>query len=246
MDKGIVIFSCVFFTTDVVRALYREYNFTDKDIRLIGGYSELEGRVEIRKHGVWGTMCSKGFGLNDANVVCRMLHKDLRSIDYFFDGRYGVGRGPITNLHCSGSEESIFNCSQYSSSACTHSEDIGLICVGCRNATLETTHGPLEHVNITTLGDVYSGSCMKGLSSQQFMFTCTPLGGWIELIDQCTNTVVSNIRLTGRSDYYMEGFVEVSVGDTWLPLCGMTNINRKTYIMHSEHAHIVCSMIGKR
>ncbi|KAH3768142.1 hypothetical protein DPMN_169354 [Dreissena polymorpha] len=54
-------------------------NFTDKDIRLVGGYSALEGRVEIRKHGVWGTVCSDVyFDLNAANVLCRMLHKDLR------------------------------------------------------------------------------------------------------------------------------------------------------------------------
>ncbi|XP_052233334.1 lysyl oxidase homolog 3-like [Dreissena polymorpha] len=246
MDKGLVILSYVFFTTGVVTASYQGYNFTDKDIRLIGGYSALEGRVEIRIHGVWGTMCSYGFDMNDANVLCRMLHMDLRSLDYYIDGRYGVGRGPIFYLHCSGSEQSINNCprSQYNSSGCTHSNDIGLMCVGCQNATLETSHGLLEHVNITNFGDVYSGSCIHGLSSQEFMFTCTPLGGWIELINQCTNTVVRNIRLTG--DYYMEGFVEVSVGDTWLPLCGYTTINRNIYYIDVSKANIVCSMIGKR
>ncbi|KAH3776285.1 hypothetical protein DPMN_177706, partial [Dreissena polymorpha] len=248
MYKGLVILSYVFFTTGVVTASYRGYNFTDKDIRLIGGYSALEGRVEIRIHGVWGTMCSYGFDVNDANVLCRMLHKDLRSLDYYIDGRYGVGRGPIFYLHCSGSEQSINNCPrfQYSSSGCTHSKDIGLMCVGCQNATLETAHGRLEHVNITNFGDVYSGSCIHGLPSQEFMFTCTPLGRWIELTNQCTNTVVRNIRLTGNSDYYMEGFVEVSVGDTWLPLCGYTNINRNNYYIDASKANIVCSMIGKR
>ncbi|KAH3768294.1 hypothetical protein DPMN_169506 [Dreissena polymorpha] len=44
--------------------------------------------------------------MNDANVLCRMLHMDLRSLDYYIDGRYGVGRGPIFYLHCSGSEQS--------------------------------------------------------------------------------------------------------------------------------------------
>ncbi|KAH3768143.1 hypothetical protein DPMN_169355, partial [Dreissena polymorpha] len=169
------------------------------------------------------------------------------SLEYYTDGRYGLGRGPIffKNLHCSGSEESIYNCFQYSSLACT-AKDIGLMCVGCQNATLETPHGLLEHVNITNFGDVYSGSFIHGLPSQEFMFTCTPLGGWIELMNQCTNTVISNIRLTGRSYYYMEGFVDVLVGDTWFPVCGSAEINRELYTMDSSTANILCSMIGKR
>ncbi|KAH3837828.1 hypothetical protein DPMN_111229 [Dreissena polymorpha] len=246
MDKRFIILSYVCFASSVVAASYRRYNLTDKDIRLVGGYSDLEGRVEIRKHGVWGTVCSYGFGVNAANVLCRMLHKDLRSLEYYIDGRYGDGRGPIfyTYLICSGSEESIYNCSQYSSSSCTHSNDIGLMCVGCPNATLETPHGLLEHVNITNFGDVYSGPCMRGLSKQEFMFTCTPLGGWIEHINDCTNNDIRDIRLTGKSDYYMEGFVEALIGDTWLPLCGTTIVNRQTYYISSTQTDVLCSKFG--
>lgn len=42
-------------------------------IRLVGGKTELEGRVEICLNGVWGTIVHNGWGPNDAAVVCRSL-----------------------------------------------------------------------------------------------------------------------------------------------------------------------------
>lgn len=46
---------------------------TDGDIRLVGGSSLLEGRVEVCYDGVWGTVCSNSWGRQDAAVVCRQL-----------------------------------------------------------------------------------------------------------------------------------------------------------------------------
>ena len=46
---------------------------SDGDIRLIGGVSSLEGRVEMCYSGVWGTVCSSLWGAADAAVVCRQL-----------------------------------------------------------------------------------------------------------------------------------------------------------------------------
>ena len=45
----------------------------DGDLRLIGGNSALEGRVELCIGSVWGTVCDDGWSDNDARVVCRQL-----------------------------------------------------------------------------------------------------------------------------------------------------------------------------
>ena len=40
-------------------------------MRLVGG-TNYSGRVEIEYEGIWGTICDRGFDINDAKVICRM------------------------------------------------------------------------------------------------------------------------------------------------------------------------------
>ena len=42
-------------------------------VRLVGGSSPREGRVEIRVGQQWGTVCDDSWDNNDAKVVCAML-----------------------------------------------------------------------------------------------------------------------------------------------------------------------------
>ena len=42
-------------------------------VRLVGGVHFNEGRVEICRDNIWGTVCHNSWGIPDASVVCRQL-----------------------------------------------------------------------------------------------------------------------------------------------------------------------------
>ena len=46
---------------------------TQGDIRLHGGATAMEGRVEICHDNLWGTICDNNWTLQDAEVACQQL-----------------------------------------------------------------------------------------------------------------------------------------------------------------------------
>ena len=49
------------------------YGCTHGDVRLVGGSTTNQGRVEVCVGQTWGTVCHDGFYNSDARVVCRQL-----------------------------------------------------------------------------------------------------------------------------------------------------------------------------
>ncbi|XP_024145323.1 neurotrypsin [Oryzias melastigma] len=104
---------------------------TSFPVRLAGGESTKEGRVELYLFGQWGTVCDDGWTDQDAEVVCRQLGYSgtakARLMAYF-----GEGTGPIhmDNVNCLGGERSIADCIKQMPGThnCRHSEDAGVIC----------------------------------------------------------------------------------------------------------------------
>ena len=46
---------------------------TNGDLRLVGGTTDMEGRVEICFNETWGTICDNFWSTNDGSVACQQL-----------------------------------------------------------------------------------------------------------------------------------------------------------------------------
>jgi hypothetical protein len=120
-DVGI---KCVL-TTDP----YTEYLHYGR-VRLVGGSTANEGRVEIYYSDEWGTVCDDDWDMQDADVVCHQLGYPGAS-GYRTSATFGKGSGMvwIENVHCSGQETSLVRCGFNGwGSDCDHSSDAGVVC----------------------------------------------------------------------------------------------------------------------
>ena len=102
------------------------------EVRLAGGNTSRQGRVEMAVNGMWGTICDDGWNLNSANVICHMLGLPQAQAAPG-DSGFGPGTGMIwlDVVKCIGNEKSILDCPHQglgASSLCGHDEDAGVIC----------------------------------------------------------------------------------------------------------------------
>ena len=100
------------------------------DVRLVGGSSSLEGRVEVLLDGMWGTVCDDLWGLDDAVVVCRQLGYPsviaARTSAFYGAGSFSI---VMADVVCSGNESRLQDCQfDAHTSGCSHFEDAGVVC----------------------------------------------------------------------------------------------------------------------
>ncbi|KAH8380510.1 hypothetical protein KR009_011156, partial [Drosophila setifemur] len=98
--------------------------------RLEGGRSSNEGRLEVKYHGVWGSVCDDDFNLKNAQVACH-------SMGFYGPAKiekniFGIANGPIwlDQVMCFGNETALDKCNHWNwgEHNCNHTEDVALHC----------------------------------------------------------------------------------------------------------------------
>ena len=99
-------------------------------VRLVGGPSPGEGRLEVYYRGRWGTVCDDYFTDSAARVVCYQLGYGRSG--RFIGNRYGAGSGRIwlDDVQCKGTETNIGDCRHrdWGIHDCGHGEDVSVSC----------------------------------------------------------------------------------------------------------------------
>ena len=147
-------------------------------VRLVGGPSSRQGRLQVYYNGIWGTVCDDAFTHAAARVVCYML--GYGRIGRFIRNLYGAGSGTIwlDDVVCTGWETNIANCqhNSWGSHNCGHGEDVSVSCVGLtirvRLAGGYSRHGRLEVYHNGTWGTV----CDDYFNSASARVVCKTLG----------------------------------------------------------------------
>lgn len=95
-------------------------------VRLVGGGSPLQGRLETNFGGTWGAVCSIGFDVKDALVVCRQLRLAGGAVS----AKFTVGALPyaLGNMQCHGDETSLAGCRFKTTNRCKGGRPVGIIC----------------------------------------------------------------------------------------------------------------------
>uniref|UniRef100_A0A673CAM3 Lysyl oxidase homolog n=1 Tax=Sphaeramia orbicularis TaxID=375764 RepID=A0A673CAM3_9TELE len=103
-------------------------------IRIVGGRSSYEGRVEVQVGSKWGTVCSTGWTTREAMVVCRQLGLgySMHAITetWYWDSS-NVTEMVMSGVKCTGSEMALSQCQHHKSVSCQKAAakfSAGVIC----------------------------------------------------------------------------------------------------------------------
>ena len=109
-------------------------------MRLVNGSSLNRGILEVLHNGVWRSICSHGWGIENSYVVCRQLGYDsalhfvdehLKGRKYFIERLVEKGKGLLwlDSVDCDGSEASIKACRHnLGSNFCLFGREASVVC----------------------------------------------------------------------------------------------------------------------
>lgn len=129
-------------------------------MRLVDG-EPCSGRVQVYRGHQWGELCKRGWGLREANVVCRELGCGWATPGLPLEALFAGGAGPawLADIQCSGEEDTLARCQvrgvwrTVGDGRCPHSSTAGAECSGRSAGVRERPRG-------------WGVSCLSIISSQ--------------------------------------------------------------------------------
>ncbi|XP_076861237.1 antigen WC1.1-like isoform X2 [Brachyhypopomus gauderio] len=101
--------------------------------RLVNGWDSCSGRVELQYLSDWGSVCGGSWNMRAASVLCGQMKCGsavaVLGADWFGEGRDHIWADVFD---CHGNETHLSECpiSSWSRAACSHEQDVGVICNG--------------------------------------------------------------------------------------------------------------------
>ncbi|XP_050572715.1 scavenger receptor cysteine-rich domain-containing protein SCART1-like [Cygnus atratus] len=109
-------------------------------LRLVGGGSRCDGRVEVFQHGMWGRVLDEQWDMQEASVVCRQLQCGEAEAAYTpVRAERGLGPVGLRGVRCTGHENNLSLCNTSlpeSAMATGIAEDVGTVCQRSRRVRL--------------------------------------------------------------------------------------------------------------
>ncbi|XP_026196105.1 lysyl oxidase homolog 3B isoform X2 [Anabas testudineus] len=97
------------------------YMGLENSIRIVGGRSNYEGRVEVQVGSKWGTVCSTGWTTKEAMVVCRQLGLgySMHAVTetWYWDSS-NVTEMVMSGVKCTGNEMALSHCQHHKTVSC--------------------------------------------------------------------------------------------------------------------------------
>ena len=202
-----IVICNICFNQCALHIFYFEILGTDRpSVRLVGGTSEGEGRVEVYFNNTWGTVCYHSWSKTDAEVVCRQLGLPYGNAHPVGPTLFGRGTGQIwlSYVDCGGSESFLDECLKsnypWGRHNCDHSMDAGVVCTNGNGKTIisqKPTCGKQTTFNyINFKKTVKIKLDLQSVSLNLFVIECF---NWLT---PNYSAVVATIWLTGQHTHY--------------------------------------------
>ncbi|XP_062571863.1 deleted in malignant brain tumors 1 protein-like [Saccostrea cucullata] len=214
------------------------YHSQNDTVRIINGSSADEGRAELLLNGEWRSVCDRGWGKSEADVLCKSFGYlgGLPALSSMF-GEGSKRKWMFSNFNCYGGETSLFKCglSIVEFSSCINGGHAGVVCYHSGNDSVRMVNGSSMHEGRVEiyLGGQWHSICDSGWDKREADVTCRSIGYSGGL------PVLSSMFGKGSDDSWILGSASCSGSETSILACSFRTVEARS-CSNGGHAGVLC------